>query len=145
MNPDRLQLVRTIMAQWYPMYGGLWLKAMQVHDVRPLSPQASSHASPHALLQCFLEDHFYDWTPESAPYSVLVNADWQMCSYDECVQRLDRMIARATKQVEETYAEEAKTRAEAEADGWSEVLPPSSLQNLMVDFPTLRQWLIDDL
>jgi hypothetical protein len=70
-----------------------------------------------------------------------------MCSHDECVQRLDRMIARATKQVAETYAEEAKTRAEAEAEaeGWSEVLPPSSLQDLMVDFPTLRRWLIEDL
>lgn len=145
MHPDRLQLVRTIMEQWYPDYSGLWLKAMCVSDVHPASFQGLPQAMPHAFLQCLLEDHFYQWTPESAPYSVLVNADWQMCSHVECVQRLDRMIARATKQVAETYAEEAKTRADAEAEGWSEVLPPSSLQDLMVDFPTLRRWLIEDL
>lgn len=63
----RIELAAHIMGLEYPGYSGVWLKAMSTADVSGVDRR-----DRRALLRSLLADHFYDWTPEHAPYSQLV-------------------------------------------------------------------------
>lgn len=151
---DRLLLAEHIMGLWYPSYCGVWLKAVPTPDVTDAGlrarwvaagDRAQRRSVEHDVLQRLLSDHFYNWTPEDSPYSEFLAATWRPLTRDELPRHVDPLFTEAARRISEVQAQEAEERAEAEAGGWSDELPPPRFAGDMIDLPALRRWFLSEL
>lgn len=136
----RHELAAHIMGLEYPGYSGVWLKAMSTADVSGVDPR-----DRRALLRSFLADHFYDWTPEHAPYSQLVTDEWRAVDREEMLLRLGEVLVDVAEKLRVRVEADAAERAEAEAGDYLEVLGPPVFAGEMIDLLALRSWFCDEL
>ena len=79
------------------------------------------------VLQAFLRDEFFIWTPEHAPYDTFVAGLWQPACRDDMTARVGKIV--------ETAAAKQDVMNDADLSG----------SGMMIDFDALRRWFTEEL
>ncbi len=137
---DRLALARGIQALWYPQRTGAWLKAVPVTGLLA----EHSFATPRDVLQAFLDDGLYYYTPEDSAYGSFTTCAWRPVTRAELERCVDAVLGEAAAGIARVHAEEAAERAQAEAEGWHRT-PQQPFEGDMIDLDALRRWFTDEL
>ena len=119
----RLALAGRIRGLDYPNYQAAWLKAVPVAWVSTTAEPTDDRAVPTRLtvLQSFVANEFWYWTPEHAPYDLFSASSWHAVSRADMTVRVDEIFGQAAESV------------------------PADVEGVMVDHESLDRWFTVEL